>query len=178
MKREGFIFLTIMINEEIKKVLAELSETDLRKWCLEKAIEQENRVSPRGTRIDGFDAVSELKTAQIELANAYYIFITTGKTDAKIDTSKVLLSATKLLTRRGFKSYQVKQFNKALREAGILELKEVQNKKGDTVNYWSFTEEGLAYGENKTWLQNKDVTQPLYYEGKFDELLDIAGINK
>ena len=63
-------------------------------------------------------------------------------------------------------------------EAGILEQKEGLGGNGGKVNYWAFTRKGSEFGENKAWPQNKDVTQPLYYEGKFDELLKKTSIKK
>lgn len=165
-----------MNNVELQKLVSSLSETDLRKWCLETAIAQIAKINTRFTVPVSDTAILEMKVAQMDLANTYYVFISTGKTDAKINTSKVLLSATKLLAAREIKM-PTSIFNKKLTEAGILEQHEMKGDKG-TGTYPVLTEKGLEYGVNKIYPRNKEATQPLYFDHKFDELLNLLGINK
>lgn len=164
-----------MNDTELQKLISALSDKDLRKWCLETAIAQVNMHDSKALKAEvGFESAEELKVPHIELMNAYYAFISTGKTNAKIDTSNLLLSATKLLAARDIKMHTT-VFNKKLIAAGILERREGMGGNG-MQKYVALTEKGLEYGNNKIWPQNKEVTQPLYYDGKFDELLKVTGI--
>lgn len=163
-----------MDDAELRKMLACLSDRDLRKWCLETAIEQANKIGNQVFSLKpGFDTIQELRAAHIDLANAYYAFISTGKTDARIDTSDLLLSATKLLAARNIKMHAT-VFNKKLIASGLLE----QCEDSSGLRYMSLTKEGLKYGENRAFFKNNGATQPFYFDGKFDSLLKKTGIIK
>lgn len=168
-----------MNDTELQKLVSGLSDRELKKWCLETAIEQANKeVRRQGTFDTKFESVQELEDSHIRLANAYYSFLT-GLSDvnpAKTEKDPVCLepqAALNLLLKRGMKTSPV-SFNKKMVATGLM----VTKKAASGYNYKELTEKGLAYGENKNSPYPNSPTQPIYYDDKFDELLNLLDINK
>lgn len=80
-----------------------------------------------------------------------------------------LLSATELLKRCG-STLSAQAFNAKMLAKGFLTTLQRQSYKG-MKKFKSLTEKGLEFGENQVSPNNPKETQPLYYVGKFDELL-------
>lgn len=168
------------MNEiEIQRLVSELSDKELRKWCLETAIDQANKVGIKSF-ISGnaFESVRELEKSHMSLANAYYSFLTgqngiSTVRPEKDSNASGLQSASKLLKERNMKAYPA-YFNKKMEEAGLM----VTRKADSGYNYKELTEAGLAYGENKKSPFPNSPTQPLYYGDKFDDLLNLLDIYK
>lgn len=66
-------------------------------------------------------------------------------------------------------------FNLALKAHGFLTLLQRKNSKQETVDFWSVTEKGLAYGKNLTSPQCPRETQPHWYVDRFLELAAKVG---
>uniref|UniRef100_UPI00037DE432 Rha family transcriptional regulator n=1 Tax=Pseudomonas tolaasii TaxID=29442 RepID=UPI00037DE432 len=66
-------------------------------------------------------------------------------------------------------------FNLALKAHGFLALLQRKNSKQETVDFWSVTEKGLAYGKNLTSPQCPRETQPHWYVDRFLELAAKVG---
>lgn len=83
----------------------------------------------------------------------------------------VLKSASELLkTYNTGISAQV--FNKLAIKDGYIEEKQRKSSKGKTKSFKSITDKGKYYGENQTSPNNPHETQPLWYEDKFQDLLN------
>lgn len=91
-----------------------------------------------------------------------------------VDSTDILLSATELLKRNGL-NISARVFNVAMIEKGFLEKCTRPSSKGQKV-FNHLTAKGLAYGENQVSPNNPKETQPLYYEGKFSQLLTEVGL--
>lgn len=96
-----------------------------------------------------------------------------------IDSEGAILSASDLFKRMGYKNGKglTAKLNIILKEKGILEQIERSTSHGETTRFWSITEEGLKYGENKICKENKKETNPCWYVAKFDEMLSVVGFN-
>lgn len=81
-----------------------------------------------------------------------------------------LLSASELLSRAG-SPMTTQDFNKKMIAAGYITVKERPSSRG-TKSFKSITPKGSMYGENQVCPNNPKETQPLYYEDKFDRLLE------
>lgn len=66
-------------------------------------------------------------------------------------------------------------FNLALKAHGFLILLQRKNSKQETVEFWSVTEKGMAYGKNLTSPQCPRETQPHWYADRFLELAKLIG---
>ncbi|VVN22794.1 hypothetical protein PS682_04487 [Pseudomonas fluorescens] len=66
-------------------------------------------------------------------------------------------------------------FNLALKAHEFLTLLQRKNSKQETVDFWSVTEKGLAYGKNLTSPQCPRETQPHWYVDRFLELAAKVG---
>jgi prophage antirepressor-like protein len=66
-------------------------------------------------------------------------------------------------------------FNLALQTHGFLTLLQRKNSKQETVDFWSVTEKGVAYGKNLTSPQCPRETQPHWYVDRFLELAAKVG---
>jgi hypothetical protein len=66
-------------------------------------------------------------------------------------------------------------FNLALKAHGFLALLQRKNSKQETVDFWSVTEKGMAYGKNLTSPQCPRETQPHWYVDRFLELAAKVG---
>lgn len=91
-----------------------------------------------------------------------------------VDSTDILLSATELLKRNGL-NISARVFNVAMIEKGFLEKCTRPSSKGQKV-FNHLTTKGLAYGENQVSPSNPKETQPLYYKGKFSQLLTEVGL--
>lgn len=88
----------------------------------------------------------------------------------------ILKSATELLTKRGLiKEIKAHMFNSKVISNGFLCEKVRDSSKGSKKKFKSITEKGLQYGENQVHPNNPKETQPLWYDGTFDELLILLG---
>lgn len=67
------------------------------------------------------------------------------------------------------------QISASANEKGFLEKCTRPSSKGQKV-FNHLTTKGLAYGENQVSPNNPKETQPLYYEGKFSQLLTEVGL--
>lgn len=66
-------------------------------------------------------------------------------------------------------------FNRSLAAHGFLKTMQRRNSKGVTVDFWSVTEKGLAFGKNLTSPQCPRETQPHWYVDRFLELAALVG---
>lgn len=87
----------------------------------------------------------------------------------------VLLSLTALLKKNNV-GMSALTCNKLLQENGIIEVKTRKSSKGTEKHFNALTGKGLYYGENEVCPKNPKETQPMYYEDKFPELMNL--INK
>lgn len=92
-----------------------------------------------------------------------------------VDSKGQLLSATELLKRNHI-FVSVNKFNGLMMIEGFLEDKTRPSSKGGVKHFKSLTDKGLEFGENQVSPHNPRETQPLYYEGKFRQLLSILKI--
>ncbi|WKN20853.1 Rha family transcriptional regulator [Azotobacter vinelandii] len=83
-------------------------------------------------------------------------------------------SLTHLLKEHGIQMSAIK-VNKALEQAGLLELKKRPSTKSpDRLKpFWALTEYGLQYGKNVTSPNNPRETQPLFFADRFQQLLAL-----
>lgn len=86
----------------------------------------------------------------------------------------ILKSATELLKEAGL-SISAQAFNQRAIQKGILCDIKRKSSKGRDKHFKSITESGLPYGENQVNPNNPKETQPLWYKGKFNELLMLLG---
>lgn len=84
-------------------------------------------------------------------------------------------SATYLLKEYGVK-IETRDFNQKMFSAGLLEYKERPSKSKGTAKFWALSESGLTYGENQVSPKNPRETQPLYYDDKFIDLLNLLNL--
>lgn len=91
-----------------------------------------------------------------------------------VSSKDVLLSASELLKRNNV-SVSARVFNVAMIEKGFLGKCTRPSSKGQKV-FNHLTTKGLAYGENQVSPSNPKETQPLYYKGKFSQLLTEVGL--
>lgn len=84
----------------------------------------------------------------------------------------LLKSATELLKkhRPGMKTHE---FNTLMAQHGYLD-RNVRHRKNGPHQFWTLTKKGLEYGQNSVNPNNPKETQPQYYEGMFDGLLDTV----
>lgn len=92
-----------------------------------------------------------------------------------VDSKGQLLSATELLKRNQI-FVSVNKFNGLMIMEGFLEDKTRPSSKGGVKHFKSLTDKGLEFGENQVSPHNPRETQPLYYEGKFRQLLSVLKI--
>ena len=89
----------------------------------------------------------------------------------------ILKSASELLKAHGIKM-SAQDFNKRLVEKGYLVTLTRKSSGGKDKPFKSITEKGLPYGENQVNPKNPKSTQPLWYEDKFSELLELVGLEE
>lgn len=152
----------------------------------QKKIEnKEKAVSPRTLQLMKLDTAKWLmknlnynEVSKLELARALADPLKLP-TPAYVKAEDSSIAPTHLLVARGYKDGFTKTFNLIMQKAGLLERKTRPSSSGsgEIRKYWKLTEEGLVYGENQKAPENPRSMQPLYYESKFDELLERLGIN-
>lgn len=96
-----------------------------------------------------------------------------------IEKKKATLSLTDLLNQKGYK-LSAKAVNVVLEEKGIIETKTRKSTSNPNLikKFKMLTKEGLNYGINYTAKENGRDVQPLYFDDKFEELMDKIGIYK
>ena len=67
-------------------------------------------------------------------------------------------------------------FNKLAVKAGLLEDKTRLSSHNEIKHFKSITTKGSAYGENQVNPNNPKETQPLWYEDKFNKVIEIIGL--
>lgn len=91
-------------------------------------------------------------------------------------TSKdVLHSASELLKKHNI-DLSARAFNIIAEEKGFIVENIRKSSSGKEKRFKTITEKGLVYGENQVSPNNPKETQPLWYKGKFLELLDVLQI--
>ena len=93
----------------------------------------------------------------------------------KIEYTKfngIIEAPSKLLTRFNINISTFK-LNKLLLNKGFLEIKERTSKSKGIKTFKILTEKGLEFGENQISVSNPKESQPLYYEDKFLELINL-----
>lgn len=90
------------------------------------------------------------------------------------DSKGVLFSATELLKRVGA-NISIRDFNKKMKEFGFLSERTRKSSKGEK-RFNVLNAICSEYGENQVSPHNPKETQPLYYEGRFCELLEKIGV--
>ena len=151
-----------------------------------KVIEnKEKSVSPRTLQLMKLDTAKWLmknldynEVSKLELARALADPLKLPTPDY-VKAEDNCVAPTHLLVARGYKEGFTKTFNLIMQKAGLLERKTRPSSSGSggIRKFWKLTEEGLAYGENQKAPENPRSMQPLYFESKFDELLERLGIN-
>lgn len=94
--------------------------------------------------------------------------------DAAGGSSMPTKSATALLKDNGIRMSPA-AFNRALEARGFLKQLQRKNSKQETVDFWSVTEKGMAFGKNLTSPQSPRETQPHWYVDRFLELAKLVG---
>lgn len=89
-----------------------------------------------------------------------------------VQSKGVVLSASELLKRAGVQ-ISARDFNKQLIKIGYLAELTRPSSKGGVKKFKSIIGEGLNFGENNVNPSNPKETQPLWYEDKFKDLLQI-----
>lgn len=99
-------------------------------------------------------------------------------TPAYVKAEDSSVAPTHLLVARGYGEKFTQKFNLLMLGAGLLEQKQRPSSTGSgkIKKYWKLTESGEVYGENQKSPENPRSIQPLYYEAKFDELLEKLGV--
>ena len=87
----------------------------------------------------------------------------------------IIKSASELLQERKL-NISVREFNTRAIEKGYLKILERNSTHGQKKKFKSITEKGTPYGENQVHPNCPRATQPLWYADKFDELLNLVGI--
>lgn len=91
-----------------------------------------------------------------------------------VPSKGILKSTTELLKQNGM-TISAQAFNLQAIEKGYLETKTRNGSKGKKKPFKCITEKGKDYGENQVCPNNPNQTQPLWYEDKFEELVEKLG---
>jgi hypothetical protein len=91
------------------------------------------------------------------------------------ESSWQTLSATELIKRTSA-NVTIREFNKLAIEHGLIEER-TRPSKSSIKHFKAFTDRGLEYGKNVTSPHDQRETQPLWYENRFRESLDLMGID-
>lgn len=89
---------------------------------------------------------------------------------------RVVASATDLLLKNGCK-LKAQGFNKAMVDAGYLEIKERRGSRGKMKSYKVLTEKGLEFGQNDAFKGNSTRVQVHYFEDSFVELCGRVAVD-
>ncbi|MNF91417.1 hypothetical protein D3C84_740170 [compost metagenome] len=115
--------------------------------------------------------IARINGLSTEFLPAYAVDAASDSTDGSSMPTKAL---TALLRDSGI-ALKVSAFNQLLKAHGYLKRMTRQNSKRETVEFWSITEKGLAFGKNLTSPSNPRETQPHWYVERFSELLRLVG---
>lgn len=92
-----------------------------------------------------------------------------------IPSKGIIKSASELLHERKLQ-ISVREFNLRAIECGLLKVLERNSSHGAKKKFKVITEKGTPYGENQVHPNCPTTTQPLWYADKFDELLNLIGV--
>lgn len=92
-----------------------------------------------------------------------------------VDDKGTFHSASELLKEHGVE-ISAQAFNKLLEKEGLLQTLYRNSSKGKKKPYKNITKKGMAYGENKRNPNNQSETQPVWYDDRFGEVLEIVGL--
>jgi hypothetical protein len=109
------------------------------------------------------------KVGHADLLPAYAADAPDGQ--ASSEATKALSS---LLVQHGV-TYSARQAYVLLAQAGIVERKSRKATRGEK-QFWCITEAGLKYGKNVSHPENPRQTQPHFYESRFADLVQVAGL--
>lgn len=90
--------------------------------------------------------------------------------------SKGVLKSAKELLRINNCGISSIAFNKLAVKAGLLEDKTRLSSHNEIKHFKSITTKGSVYGENQVNPNNPKETQPLWYEDKFNKVIEIIGL--
>lgn len=115
--------------------------------------------------------IARINGLSTEFLPAYAVDAASDSTDGSSMPTKAL---TALLREHGI-ALKVPAFNQLLKAHGYLKRMTRQNSKRETVEFWSVTDKGLAFGKNLTSPSNPRETQPHWYVERFAELVRLVG---
>lgn len=170
---------SIWCNDKIKELLT-TGKTEI-KTCVQPQTKGQELVLStfsgidfiaNALRMNDVSKVALFNKASKDLANKGIAYIPAID---YVDSKGQLLSATELLKRNQI-FVSVNKFNGLMMIEGFLEDKTRPSSKGGVKHFKSLTNKGLEFGENQVSPHNPRETQPLYYEGKFRQLLSILKI--
>lgn len=167
---------SIWCNDKIKELLT-TGKTEIKTCVQPQTRGQELVLSTfsgidfiaNALRMNDVSKVALFNKASKDLANKGIAYIPAID---YIDSKGQLLSATELLKRNQI-FVSVNKFNGLMMIEGFLEDKIRPSSKGGVKHFKSLTDKGLEFGENQVSPHNPRETQPLYYEGKFRQLLSV-----
>ena len=170
---------SIWCNDKIKELLT-TGKTEIKTCVQPQTRGQELVLSTfsgidfiaNALRMNDVSKVALFNKASKDLANKGIAYIPAID---YVDSKGQLLSATELLKRNQI-FVSVNKFNGLMIIEGFLEDKTRPSSKGGVKHFKSLTDKGLEFGENQVSPHNPRETQPLYYEGKFRQLLSILKI--
>lgn len=167
---------SIWCNDKIKELLT-TGKTEI-KTCVQPQTKGQELVLStfsgidfiaNALRMNDVSKVALFNKASKDLANKGIAYIPAID---YVDSKGQLLSATELLKRNQI-FVSVNKFNGLMIIEGFLEDKTRPSSKGGVKHFKSLTDKGLEFGENQVSPHNPRETQPLYYEGKFRQLLSV-----
>lgn len=187
------------LNRELSDTLltgysAKMRLAVIRRWHeLEKQQGAREQVMLNGTKVVGELAILECFTRLLKPAPSSQVmmlnqiaanngldakFLPGYAVDAAPDAvggSSMPTKAVSALIKDNAISSTAPGFNRALAAHGFLKTMQRKNSKQETVEFWSVTEKGLAYGKNLTSPQCPRETQPHWYVDRFVELAKLVG---
>ncbi len=187
------------LNRELTETLltgysAKMRLAVIRRWHeLEKQQGAREQVMLNGTKVVGELAILECFTRLLKPAPSSQVmmlnqiaanngldakFLPGYAVDAAPDAvggSSMPTKAVTALIKDNAISSTAPGFNRALAAHGFLKTMQRKNSKQETVEFWSVTEKGLAYGKNLTSPQCPRETQPHWYVDRFPELAKLVG---
>lgn len=187
------------LNRELTDTLltgysAKMRLAVIRRWHeLEKQQGAREQVMLNGTKVVGELAILECFTRLLKPAPSSQVmmlnqiaanngldakFLPGYAVDAAPDAvggSSMPTKAVTALIKDNAISSTAPGFNRALAAHGFLKTMQRKNSKQETVEFWSVTEKGLAYGKNLTSPQCPRETQPHWYVDRFFELAKLVG---
>lgn len=159
-------------------VLTKDNLLNIRRWCVECALELLKGDSALRKDELGICGVQDLKLQIVDCAEALSEFILNGtKIGSTVGKTPSLLSATRLLRDRNI-ALSVRGFNAMMHQCGFLMETKTTLQPDLSNSFYVITEKGKEYGENKAKPFSEGITSPYYYDNKFDEPLQKLGITE